>query len=286
MELNEARSRRWLRPEVALTVLAIVAGTGGAWLGGQYLASRADAAEADLAARYQGRQVVVASTDVAAGAVLTPQNMAVRSVPAEFLPPDAVAAEEASDLLGGTAAIALSRGTPILRGALLAAAPAPRLAAVLAPDERALTLSVDDLDSQAGALRAGDRIDLYYGQREGDDAVLVPLLQQVEILGTGTSFQAGAPDLHFATVTLRVNAEDAPRVLLARDAGELSVLLRGPDDTRVLPVAMRRGRELLRGPLVAGPARAQMELLIGGAGEQVPQRRMITVGAGRIGEAS
>jgi pilus assembly protein CpaB len=285
-EQGERRWRRWLRADVLLTVVAVAAGLGGAVLARSYLEQRAAAAEAQVARQFEGREVVVAATDLPRGAVLGKAQLAVRSVPRSFLPPDALSASRAGVLLGARTVIDVARGTPIVPAMLADVSRAPRLAEMLAPAERALTVAVDELNSQAGGLRAGDRVDLYYGQRSGDGASLVPLLQQVEILGVGDSFQAGGDvPRSFATVTLRVAAADAPRVLLAQQSGELSVLLRSPHDTAMQPVAIRRSSELLAMPVARGAGR-QIELLIGGEGEQVPMRRYLTVGAARGGESS
>src|SRR5690606_27861037 len=105
-----------------------------------------------------------------------------------FLPPDAVPAERAGELLGAVTAVDIARGMPILPAVLAAQQAAPRLSAVLLTHERALTLAVDELNSHAGGLRTGDQVDLYYIQRSGGGVLLVPLLQQVEILGVGDSF--------------------------------------------------------------------------------------------------
>lgn len=242
MDESTPRKRKWLQPDVALTILALGAGVGGAMLGSRYLSSRAAAAEADIARRYEERQVVVASADVPRGGTLDARNLALRSMPREFLPPGAVPAESAGDVLGRQVAIDVGRGTPILQAALADHGAAPRLATVLAADERAITIAVDELGSQAGGVRAGDRVDLHYGRRESGDAVLVPLLQQVEILGVGDSFSLASQDgaqRQYATVTLRVPAQDAPRVLLAQQAGDLSMLLRPVGDQSMLPVAVR-----------------------------------------------
>lgn len=281
--------RRWLRADVALTVVALAAGGAGAVLAGKYLSQRAAADRARLEQRYAGQDIVVASADLPRGAVLTAGNLAVRSVPRDFVPADAVPAAGAGQLLGATLAIDMARGTPVVTGALApAGAPLSRLSDALAPDERALTVAVDELDSQAGGLRSGDRIDLYYSQRASGGARLVPLLQQVEILGVGDSFMAdrdGAPR-NFATVTLRVSSSDAPRLLLAQQAGDLSVLLRSPHDTAALPVAIRNSSELLRVPSTGRSTASQIELLVGGGGQQVPERRLLTVTARRIAEAT
>lgn len=287
MDENASRWRRWWRADVMLVVLAVAAGTGGTLLASHYLAQRAAAAEAEVARRYAGQEVVVAAVDVMRGAPLSAGNMALRSIPGDFLPPDAVPAARAGELLGATAAVDIARGMPIVPAVLAQQRTAPRLSAVLSAQERALTLAVDDLNSQAGGLRAGDRVDLYYTQRSGGGVLLVPLLQQVEILGVGDSFLSpdGSYPRNFATVTLRVQAADAPRVLLAQQAGELSLLLRHPDDAGAQPLVVRNSSELLRQPVVRRSSN-QIELLIGGAGEQVPQRRMISAGAARPGDAS
>jgi pilus assembly protein CpaB len=287
--MQEARSkwRQWIRADVVLTLVAVASGAGGAVLAGRYLEQRAAAAEAEMAQRYAGREVVVAATDVPKGSVLGKAQLAVRSVPGAFLPADALPASRAGLLIGATTAIDVARGTPLVPAMLATAARMPRLSEVLGPDERALTVAVDELNSQAGGLRAGDRVDLYYGQRTGGGSALVPLLQQVEILGVGNSFHGteGTQPRSFATVTLRVGAADAPRILLAQQSGELSVLLRNPGDTALQPVAIRRSSELLRMPSTRSASR-QIELLVGGEGDQVPARRLLTIGAARGGESS
>lgn len=285
MEDSTGRWRRWLRTDVLLTVAGIAAGVAGAMLGGKYLADRAAAAEAAAAARYQTREIVVASADVARGQPLGRDNLALRKVPQEFIPADAIPATRAGAVMGRRAAINITRGTPILAAAVAGEAGEPyRLSGVLGPDERALTVSVDELNSQAGGISAGDRIDLFYGRRDGSEAMLLPLLQQVEVLVAGEAVPPGADDgsrsRHFGTVTLRVSADDAPRVLLAQQAGDLFVLLRAPDDRALQPVTVRNSRELLRRQQVR-PAVAGTELLTGGEGGLLPSRTWLLPGQGR-----
>lgn len=271
--------RRWLRVDVALTCVAVGAGGGAALLAGQFLSARAAAAEAELGRRYESREVVVASVDVARGTALDGGNLAVRKVPREFLPADAIPASRAVDAVGGRAAIDIARGSPILASAIAADMTPARLSSALATGERALTVAVDDLNSQAGNLRAGDRVDLFYGQREAGDALLVPLLQRVEILAVGDSYslEDGGVPRHYSTVTLRISTADAPRVLLAQHAGELAVLLRSPADEHAVPGAIRSSSELLQQPSVR-PVVNRVEVLTGGHGQLVPERTWLAPG--------
>jgi pilus assembly protein CpaB len=269
-----------MRVDVALTCVALGAGAGAALLAGQFLSARADAAEAELARRYEPLEVVVASVDVARGTALDGGNLAVRKVPREFLPADAIPASRAGEVAGGRVAIDIARGSPILAGAIADHAKADRLSSVLATGERALTVAVDDLSSQAGSLRTGDRIDLFYGQRDAGNALLVPLLQRVEILAVGDSYgtDEGGMPRHYSTVTLRVSMEDAPRVLLAQHAGELAVLLRSAEDHNATPGSIRNSTELLRQPAVRTVAH-RIEVLTGGHGQFAPQRTWLFPGA-------
>lgn len=273
--------RRWLRLDVILTLVGIAAGVAGALLAGRYLAATAAAAEARAAQRYQMREVVVASSDVAQGERLDGGNLAVRKVPRDFLPPDVITAERAAEVVGTRVMIGLSRGTPVVAAALERGSAVRSLSTVLAPDERALTVTVDDVNSHAGAIVVGDEVDLYYGRREAGDAVLVPLLQKVPVLAVG-SFAGvdGIASQAYGTITLRVAAAEAPRVLLAQQAGELSVLLRSPADVAVLPASLRTSRELLSQPRSAVASRG-IELLTGGSGALTPERTWMSVGQAR-----
>lgn len=271
--------RRWLRVDVALTCVALGAGGGGALLAGQFLTARAAAAEAELAQRFEPEEVVVASVDISRGSTLDGSNLALRKVPREFLPPDAIPSGRSSRAVGGRAAIDIARGTPIVAAAVGSDADSARLSSVLEAGERAVTVAVDDLSSQAGNLRAGDRIDLYYGQRDAGNELLVPLLQQVQILAVGDSYslEEDAPR-SYSTVTLRVRNEDAPRILLAQQAGELAVLLRGAADEGREPGGIRNSSELLRQP-AARPAMHRIEVLTGGHGQLSPERTWLVSGA-------
>ena len=299
--LNAPEGRWWkkVRLDAVLLIVAIVAGVGGAILSVRLLGARAAAVEASLRDRYEPVSVVVAAQDLGAGESLEAARLAVRKMPKEFLPADAVSAERAGDILGAHTAISISRGTPVLRTALRRGAPPPRLASILEADQRALTIAVDQVNAQAGNLQPGDWVDLYYSRNAQGDAVLVPLLQHIEVLAAGATMLDGGnsrtpeADRSFSTITLRLSGNDAARVLLAQQAGSVSVLLRAPGDTTQLAAEVRSSRELLARPAKASgkPVDTRVELLVGGGGGLVPERSWLSVGqaraaAARAGDAS
>jgi pilus assembly protein CpaB len=292
MNMATAYLRRILQHDAALLTMALVLGAVGAVLASRYLTARAAAAEQALASRYSSRTVVVAADDLPQGENLQSHNMAARAMPREFLPPDAVPAELAQGLVGGRTAIAIRRGTPIVSSAVLKDGGAASLSGLLAPGERALTLPVDDINSQAGRVQIGDRVDLYYRHSESGSTLLMPLLQQVEVLAAGGALRQASGDEQdavrtYATLTLRVPSTEAPRILLAQQAGEIAVVLRAATDQVSEAASIRSSSELLRVRPSRSGGSFRIELLVGGAGALAPGRSWIQVGsAARSGGAT
>jgi pilus assembly protein CpaB len=280
--------RRLMQLDTVLLAVAVAAGITGAVLSTRYLGASAAAAEASVRNRYKTRSVVVAAVDLPAGELLDASRLAVRKVPGEFLPEDVVPADRASELMGGRTMIPIRRGTPVVAAALRDDHGPQRLSSILAGGRRALTIAVDQMNSQAGNLLAGDKVDLFYSRGSDGESVLVPLLQHVGILAVGASLlgegdaDPGA-DRNFSTITLDLSSEEAVRVVLAQQSGTVSVVLRAPADTSLIAADPRSSRDFLRRtPKSKTPsADTRVELLVGGSGELLPERSWMAVGQGR-----
>lgn len=285
---DKDRWRALLRMDALLMVVAVVAGVTGIWLSSRFLQAKAAATEAGLRTRYEARAVVVAAADLPQGETLDAARLAVRNMPREFLPEDAVPAERAAELIGGRTAIAIRRGTPVVSAALRADDQVQRLSAVLGEEQRALTIAVDEVNSQAGNLLPGDRVDLLYSRSDGGEAVLVPLLQHVEVLATGAALlgenlvEGAASGRGFGTITLRLSPDDAARVVLAQQSGSLSVVLRSSADSKEISSDLRNSRNLLRKPAQKRSAggESRVELLVGGNGGLSPDQSWLSIGHG------
>lgn len=275
---------RW---NTLLPVTALVAGAAAATGAGHYVKTRAEQAERQVRERYQARAVVVASRDVRRGQPLEGNALAVRQMPREFVPSDAVYPAQAGELLGGRAAIDIRRGTPVVPAALLATHSEEPLAAKLMQGRRAITIQVDQVNSLSGQLRPGDTVDLLYSRSESAASKLVPLLERVQVLATGTSTSSteqdadGAEERDFNTVTLLVTGDEAARIVLAEQAGRITVLLRSASDVRPVEIGTRDSRDLMRRAGVASAGNegsSRVELLIGGNGSE-PARSWLTIGS-------
>ncbi len=286
--LKPEKWRQLLRLDAVLLMVAMVAGIAGAAFAARYLGAQAAATEASLRSRYEMRAVVVAAADLAQGEALDTTRLAARQIPRQFLSVDAVPAERAAELIGARTAMPIRRGTPVVAAALRRAADAPRLSSLLNGARRALTIAVDQVNSQSGNLMAGDLVDLYYSRNEGGGAYLIPLLQRVEVMATGASLasanvtqEPAGVERQFGTITLGLSATEAAHVLLAQQSGTVSVVLRSSEDQSEMPVVRQSSADLLPRNSKASAAKDRLEVLVGGNGGIVPERSWLPVGRSR-----
>jgi pilus assembly protein CpaB len=230
---------------LGLGVIAIVAGLalGVAWLRAPSSASAANAKPA-------AAKVLVATHDVAAGALLRDGDLAWR--PLTGGPPPAGAILEGSTaketLYGAAAPRGLRAGEVLLDASVVRPSQRNFLAATLTPGQRAVTISVDAPQSASGLISPGDRVDVILVQEIGEGErrlAAEAVLHNTRVLAVGRSFTGGRPTLPIAdtatatapepkTVTLEASPHDAERLLLASRLGELQLALRAVGDVAVI----------------------------------------------------
>jgi pilus assembly protein CpaB len=237
-------------PNLMLAVASLGAGVAAFLLARQYLHDRVTTLEQQVAGRFQTRPVVVAASALAAGQTVESAQLAIRQMPQSYLRSDVFAPEQAGSLVGRRTLHALQAGDALV-DTDLAATQTQALAPQLPPGLRALTVPVDEVSAQAGLLRAGDLVDLYYSRQASEgSAQLQLLLQSVTVLATGkrTAKSAGQSDSEatdFSTITLQLTPDDAARVLLAQRTGAVTAVLRGSDDPKAQTLSVVHSRQLL-----------------------------------------
>jgi pilus assembly protein CpaB len=250
-----------------------------------YLVQQARAAEERLNVGNEKGVILVASRDVPAGTVLSEELLAERNVPTKYIPSQATTSANLDAVLGQRVLHSLTAGDPILFQSLESGEYRP-FSASLEAGRRAITFPVDEINSFSGMLTPGDMIDLLYSSEpasDSKDATVHPLLQQVQVLATGTTTrrrtvrdESGMEqevDEPFATVTLHVSPQDAQRIVLAGRAGALTAVLRNPRDDARLPDTALDTRALL--PPIKAARRTKeesIELIVGSGGSAVRTR--------------
>ena len=168
--------------------------------------------------------VPVAARPIAAGAVVRPADVEVRSLPSALVPSGRLARSPA----GRVAIVPLAPGEVVL-AAKLAPDGLTGVAALVPPGHRALAVPVD---AGALALRPGHRVDVLATLELGGGAV-------VEGAAPAGGDAAGAPTFPVATAALVVDADDdavtvavtpdeAPRVAFALARGTVTLALTSP----------------------------------------------------------
>jgi pilus assembly protein CpaB len=279
---------RLFQSTLTLAVLALLGGLLAAASGRHYLQQRSRQIDAEAAQRYSMLPVIVAKRDLASGERLDPDSLAVRPVPTTYLPAGSFAAGAAAALLGRRLSSDLKRGEALQSSTLQPALVS--LSHRLPAGIRALTVAVDDLNSHSGLLRAGDSVDVYLVEREGARSRIGLLQEQLQVLATGSrtvgqaSTEGENAPQDFGTVTLQVDDNQAQRLVLARQAGDLSFVLRAVGDESPAPVQQLDSRYLInpatRSAGTRPPRNHQsdaIELLIGGGGGPAPARHWLRV---------
>ncbi len=268
-------STSWL-----LAMLALVAGLAAFWSTQRFLDENAAGVRRQWEQRYALRAVLVASRDLTPGQVLQAEDLARRQMPVGFLPSGTFSDTELGAAVGQRLATALRAGDPVGNAAIESRSPA--LAYRLPEGSRAVTVPVDEVSSQAGLVRPGDRVDLMLAEERVEGAercvVVRSLLESVHVLATGKATRdvaaaAGASTLDldgsYSTITLDVTPGQAQQLAVGLRMGELIPMLRGAGDEAPTGLdALGDGRLACRGaardPAIVLPRRLAIDVMVGG----------------------
>lgn len=201
-------------------------------------------------AKEQKSRVVVASSNLKAGTVLSPSTVSVREIPTTYVPKEAISPQQFNSISGAILTEDLDQGKMITMAHVNLNLPKD-LSATVKEGSRAITINADDLQSISGLLRPGNRIDIFSRlssstaenaniQSHNSD-IVIPVLEDVLVLATGKKPARPNEDdyLHLAqnqqkhtynTITLELSPENAALLSLARSEGELIAVLRNKKD--------------------------------------------------------
>ena len=189
------------------------------------------------AARYGSlRTAAVATRPVGAGDVVEGDDVAVRQVPAAFLPDDSVTSPE--EVVGQTVVVPLFPGQPVVRGQL---APWGRrgIAALLPPGHRAVSVPTG---GASPPLQKGDVVDVlatFDPQSAGGDPTF-PVATAALVVDVGEE-----------SATVAVSAEEASRVAFAVVNGAVTLALTADPSGDRVPTG---AGEAQRNPLATSPS--------------------------------
>ena len=198
------------------------------------------------------KRVVVATVEILEMQTIDDTMVEYKEVPVSFVQPGVVTDPE--DAINSIAATTILKGEQILRTKLLAPGPITGLSSQIAPNKRAVTISVDDVRGVAKLLRPGDRVDVLASLSSGESTnrkvEVKTIMQDIVILATGVNITNNIPrspelengnligfrnlngDTSFRTVTLEVSPKQAQDLVFLQVAspGGIYLILRNGID--------------------------------------------------------
>lgn len=180
-------------------------------------------------------QIVVADRELNRGSKITVQDLRMASYLEETLPNGYFT--DLSEAVDRIVIQSIMPTEPLLESAL-----APKdlkkggMAAIIAPQKRAMAVKVDDVIGVAGFLHPGHLVDVIValekpGEKRGQ--ITKTILENILVLSVGTQAQeTGDKTAKKVTVaTLEVELEEAEKLALAVNQGRIQLALRGYSDT-------------------------------------------------------
>jgi pilus assembly protein CpaB len=209
------------------------------------------AQEMEVAAKTRPMLVVVATREIPARTLVTPDMVEETTRPVAALPPNCANSEQ--EVVGRVAISALAMNEPVQRAAITAQTASLGLAYAVPEGMRAVTVALDSIIGVAGFLKAGDHVDVvatFDMDRMSNAAVAKTVLQDVELLAIGPEVRPeegqsatgkkGARPKEQPNATLAVTPADAEKLILAESTGKLRLTLRrAGEDLRVSLTGVR-----------------------------------------------
>lgn len=250
---------------IGMLVLALLLGGATFFLTQTYLKDReAEILNANRPVAENTVKVIVAVGNINKGDVLQGSMVAPVEYPAEFVSEGAISPNVAANYFGQVSNVPIKRGQ-ILYSSNLGGRVVDRFSDLLKDGGTAVTLEVDDKKSNSHMLIPGDYVDILVladkskvepttlvdlakRKSQGKSKMLVPLLAKIKVLSVDRNpllakdeefrvpRNAQGEVKSYSNVTVGVPINDATKLALAQDLGEIVFFLRNSGDERKVKV--------------------------------------------------
>ncbi|HXG50513.1 MAG TPA: Flp pilus assembly protein CpaB [candidate division Zixibacteria bacterium] len=215
--------------------------------------------EASEALKTATQDVVVAGKDIAAGSTITEAMLKDNTIKAVKWPKASVPVGSFSDpkqVVGKVNRVKILANEPILESRL--AGEGAGLTVRLEPGKRAMAVRVDEIVGVSGFIVPDDRVDVILTTTPiggGDTKVSKIVLQNKRVLSVAQSTEQkdGKPQIA-RSITLEVTPEEAEKLSLASQEGQIVLALRGLGDDALATTTGSRKGDLLAIAVARKPA--------------------------------
>lgn len=224
-----------MRPKsLILLVLALGCGLVAAIGVSQLMANR-DSSGFDAAVDRE--TVCIVSQEISSGTLISAEMIKLERWPTDVIPPRAV--RNVEDVLDQRAKTTLLVGQLIQEDHLGAGGAAPEIQL----GKRLIPVLVDEVKGVAQMIQPGDHVDVLVLLEQGRDfneTSVTTILQNVTVFAVGSQYTSENTEpgrtTRAKTVTLELTPKETQIVALASEKGRLRLVLRHPNDSRVLDI--------------------------------------------------
>lgn len=238
---------------IGLLVVAVLLAVSAGFAGYMYLDQKEKALVQELNAKANYIEIIVPVQNMNVGDIVSAETVSIRPVPADYVPDNAIMPADFEAVAGMAITEPISAGKPLQRHQLEGFDSVEKFSQLLKSGQRAITLEIDQLESNENMLSVGDYIDIVVviepeegavdDEEEGDKVIEVqPVLERILVLATGTKTISDPPGYYdnsnyesgYSSVTLGVDIKYMQDLIAAKSKGKLHFLLRNPEDENKL----------------------------------------------------
>ncbi len=215
-------------------------------------------AQGKLRENQRMEKVAVAAVDLPEGRVIARTHVKAVDIPVAYIQKDAYVLSRGAniaDIENLVTRVSIAKGNQITKPSIVSLSPESGISLKVQPNHRAFILGVDS--SVSSLIKPGDKVDILLtfdallkgGSKEKMTATI---LQDVQVLGVGANLgqgmdaatRAGNADKEAnnaaftdrSFLSLSLSPVEAQYLALAKDEGEITVIVRSTGDTKVYPI--------------------------------------------------
>jgi pilus assembly protein CpaB len=202
--------------------------------------------------------VVVAAKPLAAGARIAPEDVKLVAWPERAMLPGAF--DKIETVMNRGVIVSLLENEPLAETKLAPIEAGAGLPPTITPGMRAISVRVNEVIGVAGFVTPGTRVDVFVTltDKNHDGNMTRVVVSNVQVLTAGTKYEQDKTKdgeaMPSSVVTLLVTPEDAERVVLASNDGQIMLALRNPLDVQLTTTTGTRTAGLFGTEPVPEPA--------------------------------
>lgn len=216
-----------------LVMLSMLMGVGAAWVANNWVQGRGvSTADADTATA----TVLAAAMTIPYGTKLEPRHLRTMKMPDSAVPNGAV--RDTAEIEGWIATSEILEGELLMKGRFVEHLAGSTLAAMVAPNKRAVSVRVNDVAGVAGFLLPGNYVDVLGTRLERGSrrAVTSTIIQNVKVLAVDQTARTDDDNepVVVRAVTLELDPKQAEELVKWEEEGSLQLALRNPLDSQLV----------------------------------------------------